>query len=149
MPQTLDISNYEFSQMKKSKFEISKVYTIRWKKYRYQQIRVCYKDSNPFFKNVSSTLRKIFMNGFNDKPKGMGNPNQNHFIPVQNWDLLDSTNQFISSRGLNQVFFILKLPENKICDLPSVKIRHFDRLNESCKNVVNSHNSLLLLINKK
>ena len=35
--------------MKKSKFEISKVYTIRGKKYRYKKIRVCYKDSIPLF----------------------------------------------------------------------------------------------------
>ena len=54
-----------------------------------------------FFKNVSFTHRKNLMNGFNYKPKGVGNPDQNHFIPVQSRDLLDSTNQFISSRGLN------------------------------------------------
>ena len=34
--------------MKKSKFEISKVYTIRWKKYKYWKIRICYKDSIHF-----------------------------------------------------------------------------------------------------
>ena len=33
--------------MKESKFEILKVYTIRWKKYRYLKNRVCYKDSIP------------------------------------------------------------------------------------------------------
>ena len=33
--------------MKKSKFEISKVYIIRWNKYRNYKIRVCYKDSIP------------------------------------------------------------------------------------------------------
>ena len=47
MPQTLDISNYKFCQIKKSKFEILKVYTIKWKKYMHQKIKVCYKDSIP------------------------------------------------------------------------------------------------------
>ena len=37
--------------MKASKFE-SKVYTIRWKKYRYKKIRVCYKDSIPLARKV-------------------------------------------------------------------------------------------------
>ena len=45
MSQTLDISNYEFHQIKYSKFEISTVYTIQLQRYRDQNIRVCGKDS--------------------------------------------------------------------------------------------------------
>ena len=42
----LSTSNYEFCWMKKSKFEIRKVYTIRWKKYRNLE-KVCYNDLIP------------------------------------------------------------------------------------------------------
>ena len=39
------ISNYEFCLIKQSKFEISKVYTIKWQRYTDAKFRVFGKDS--------------------------------------------------------------------------------------------------------
>ena len=45
--QTLDISNYEFCQIKQPKFEISRVYTIMLPRYKDWKILVCGKNSIP------------------------------------------------------------------------------------------------------
>ena len=45
--QTFDLSNYEFCQVTKSKFEISKVWNIGFWRYRDQKIRVCVENSVP------------------------------------------------------------------------------------------------------
>ena len=59
--------------MKKSKFEISKVYTIRWKKYKYQKIRVCYKNSIPLYKQIVTASFPSFCFLFSYQLIGMEN----------------------------------------------------------------------------
>ena len=55
-------SNYEFSKMKKSKFEISKVYTIRIQRYRDLNIIICSKKLRTQFGFINFNFADFILN---------------------------------------------------------------------------------------